>query len=135
LALDCETGVEGLLERRLDRFDNLERGEEAAALLRRLGAGRLQRCAAGVAVGQRRRGVTRAAHRGSFQQQFLGVGQAFGQRVIAAAQAVNQPKRERLLGPDMAAAEHQLQRGLHANQPRRALRAAGSGEEPELHFR
>jgi hypothetical protein len=79
--------------------------------------------------------IARAAHRRLGRDQFLRVGQAFGACIDAFAQAIDQAERQRFLGPRVAAAQHQVQRGLHANQAWRALRAAGAGHQAQLHLR
>ena len=57
-----------------------------------------------------------------------------GARVGAVAEAIDQAQRQRFLGAGMAAAQHQIERGLHADQTRRALRAAEPGQQAQLHF-
>jgi hypothetical protein len=66
--------------------------------------------------------------------QLLRVGQAFGARVGVGGQAVDQAERQRFLRARMAAAEHEFQRGLHADEARRALRAARAGQQAQRHF-
>jgi hypothetical protein len=82
---------------------------------------------------QRRRQLARAADAGAFLQlapdprerRFL---------QLAAHQFVDQAEFPALLARDRVAGHHHVQRALDADQPRQALRAAGAGQNAELHF-
>lgn len=63
------------------------------------------------------------------------VGEPFVEDVIALADAIDETETQRFLRADVASAQHQRQRGLRADQTRRALRAARAGQKAELHFR
>ena len=51
---------------------------------------------------------------------------------VAADDGIDEPEFDRLAGRDRRAADDQLQRRLHAREPRHPLRAAGAGQQAEL---
>jgi hypothetical protein len=67
-------------------------------------------------------------------QQFVDVGEPFGEDVAAAAEPVDEAQRERLLRAGVPAAEDQIEGRCRADQTRRALRAARARQQAELHF-
>ncbi len=132
-ALQAQALVEGAVQRGFDRVHDLQRREQGAAFCGNVGARGVERGTARITIGQALR-VARSAHRRAGREQLLRVGQAFGQRVVAAAQSVHQAERECFLRADMATDQHQLECGCSADQARRALRAAGARHQAELHL-
>ena len=133
LAFQRHAFGKGQRERAFDGFDDLHRREQAPALLGGVGARGVEGGAAGFGIGQAG-GFARAAHGGLGGNQFLRVGQAFGARVGVDGQAVDEAERQRFLRARVAAAQHQFQCRLHADQARRALRAARAGQQAQRHF-
>jgi len=62
------------------------------------------------------------------------VGNAFGGDVVAGGDVVNEAQAQGLGRAHVAAAEHQVQRGLCADQAGCALRATGARQQAQLHF-
>ena len=58
-----------------------------------------------------------------------------GDRDVALHDLVDQPEVQRLLGRNRLAACDQVERALHPDQTRQALRAVGAGEQAQLHLR
>ena len=113
-------------------LDDLLRRDQPARLLGHVAACGVERGAVGIAVGERRAGVTAAARRRLAGSEFLGIGQAVCRGVVD--ELVDQAQRQRFLGTDAAAGGHHVERGLHADQTRRALRAAGAGQQAQQHL-
>ncbi|MCY1277914.1 hypothetical protein D9M70_266260 [compost metagenome] len=80
-------------------------------------------------------GLGRAGRQRSVQQ-FAGEAARLGEQVsVGLDQAVDQAQRVALAGVERLSVEHHLQGGLHADQARQALGAAGAGKQPETHLR
>ncbi len=128
--------LEALLERQLDgrahAFDDLGGREQAARLLDAFKSDGVQLGQGRGLVGNGK--VARAPGRHAARQQLVHIGQAGDQRVVALGQLVHQAGGQGCLGRQVLAAEHQLGRGLHAHQARRALRAAGAGQQAQIHL-
>ena len=132
-ALGGQSLGDRLVQRGLHAVHDLERREQAA-LLGRLGTGRVDGGLRGGAVGQGLRLLAAAAHRQALGQQVAHEGLALGQGVFLHGHPVDQAHAQGLLRAHMAAAEHQVQRSLCADQAGRALRATGAGQQAQLHL-
>ena len=131
--------LQALLERQGDRrLDALDVGFRRVKALERLGIGLAH-------VGEERRQIGRAAaqlavviahllQRALFGQHLAGEGDSAGGQ-ITVHHFVHQPGGQRILGAHLRAAGHHFGGFLRANDARQALRAAGAGQQAQLHFR
>jgi hypothetical protein len=108
-------------------------GENSRGLLRQLGARRSERRLRGRALGEPLR-IARAPHGRAERHELLRIRETFGERVVAARDAIDEAERARFFRACVAPGQHQVERGLRADQARRALRAARAGQQAERDF-
>ncbi|MCY1225708.1 hypothetical protein D9M72_379120 [compost metagenome] len=133
LALDTQAFFERQLDRGLHRIGDPGRCDLSPELPGQAGARRFQRGQAGGTVGQPLRLATAAWRRAAGRER-VRPGHCLFQQVALDSNAVDQAQRQRLVDAGVAAAEHQVQRRAGANQARQALRAAGAGQQAQLHL-
>jgi hypothetical protein len=134
--LDLDALVERQVRRGLDALDDVLGGEEATRLAVDRGPERREQVGVALRLGDLVVAITHPQERQALGHGPGGEGDGCGPQLgqVTVDHLVDEARLERLAAADVAAGRHHLQRLRHAREAGESLRAAATGEQPEVHL-